>query len=45
MLTKGKMMKALNERGIRTNEQGKKLSHCKTYEIIKLFYKEGLNNA
>lgn len=39
LLTKGKMIKKLEEKGIRRNDTGKKLSHCKTYEVVKLYAK------
>lgn len=44
MMTKGKMIKELKENGIRKAQNGKKLEHSKTFEIIKL-YSEMKNNA
>lgn len=36
--TKGKMIKELKQKGIRRAPNGKKLSHCKTYEVINLYH-------
>ena len=36
-ITKGDMIKALEQKGIRRGPGGKKLSHCKIYEIINLY--------
>lgn len=44
-LTKGKMIKQLKEMGVRRNEQDKKLEHCKTFEIIKLYSQECENRG
>lgn len=42
MLTKGKMIKELKARNIRTNAMGKKLEKCKTFEVTNLYFaKEG----
>ena len=38
MITKGKMIKELKEKGIRRTPEGKKLESVKTFEIIKLYY-------
>jgi hypothetical protein len=41
MLTKGKMTKALNEKGIRTGDKDGamvQLEHLKTYQITKMYY-------
>ena len=40
MLTKGKMIKKLKEKGIRFTSTGKKLEKCKTWEICKLYSQE-----
>lgn len=37
-MTKGKLIKELKAKGIRKSATGAKLEHCKTYEIIKLYY-------
>lgn len=36
-MTKGEMIKELKKAGVRRNNQDKKLEHCKTFEIIKLY--------
>ena len=40
MLTKGKMIKELKNKGVRTTPDGKKLETVKTFEIINLYFKE-----
>lgn len=40
MLTKGKMIKELKKKDIRTTPDGKKLEAVKTFEIINLYFKE-----
>lgn len=40
MLTKGKMIKELKAKGIRTTPDGKKLETVKTFEIINLYAEE-----
>lgn len=39
-LGKGQKIKELKKMGVRQNKEGKKLEHCKTFEIIKLYYQE-----
>ncbi len=45
-MTKGKMIKALKEKGIRRTAEGKKLELVKAYEVTKLYYDAfgGFNN-
>lgn len=38
MITKGTMMKALKEKGIRTNSEGKRLHTLKTSEIAVMYF-------
>ena len=45
MMTKGKMIKALKEAGVRKQPgTSKQLEHLKTYEVINLYYESGLAN-
>ena len=48
MLTKGKMIRALKENGIRYGDkEGARVSleHLKTYQVINLYYKYCVDNA
>ena len=39
-LTKGQKIKELKKMGVRRSPEDKKLEHCKTFEIIKLYSQE-----